>query len=339
MALSRQQQHLNASTPLKNMNVHLHAQHTPQGTVFSGQADMNFLFDPNSPFVLQSTHLDFKNLKARILNADLLQLKIDQLQGSWVSREEHAISAENILASAHWPQGSLAMVTLSARIYNGDYRSRIFLDTASMPWQIKEQVKIDAIDINRLGSTFSIFQQCHGLLSGNFDLQSLKNMQLGGALMVKDGNFHDPDFLPWMAQTLQMPALDPLTGVDLSCHFKIDGNSKMLEDLKLRTDGLNLNGSFDIDPEDLVSSRMAVRFSKTLLSSSPIGRSIIGMVQQAWTLPFEFRLSGNIYKMNFQWDHSPLKNKVHQHMFAFVERMIDRRMNANPPAITQNPGL
>ena len=314
------------------MNLHLSAQNTPYGVVFNGQTDMNFIFDLNAPLVLQSMHLDFNNLKARVMNTDLLQLKINHIEASWISHEEHKIITENILAGIHWPQVSHAIITLSAQIYTGNYRGRIFLDTTSLPWQIKGQGKIDAIDLNLLGNTFSIFQQCHGVLSGDFDLQSFKDLKMTGAFRVHNGDFNDPTFLPWVAQTLQMPTLEHLSGADLSCHFKMDGNSKMLEDLNLHTDDLNLNGFFYLDSENLVSSRMAVRFSKALLGESPIGRSIIGMVQDAWTLPFEFRLSGNIYKMNFQWDHSPLKDKVRQHMFAFVERMIDKRMNANPYA-------
>jgi len=330
MSLSRQKQHLSAAAPLKDMHVHLYAQNTSEGLTLNGQTDLNFLFAPNAPFILQSMHLDFKNLKARIMNTELLRLKTNHMEISWVSHEEHKISAENFLVGIHWPKMSHAIITLSARMCSGRYRSRIFLDTTAMPWPIKGQGKIDAIDINRLSSTFSFFQQCDGILSGHFDLQSLKNIKLTGALIVHHGHFNNFTFLPWVAQTLQMPTLNHLSGADLSCHFKIDENTRMLEDLNLRTEDLHLNGFFHLDAEDLVSSRMAVRFSKALLGESPVGRSILGMVQDAWTLPFEFRLSGNLYRMNFQWDRSALKDKVHQHMFAFVERMIDARMNANP---------
>ena len=127
-----------------------------------------------------------------------------------------------------------------------------------------------------------------------------------------------------------MPSLNHVSGADLSCHFKIDGKSKMLDDLKLNTEDLDLSGFFHIDEDDLVSSQASVRFSKKLLSESPIGRHIMGLVRGAWTLPFEFSLSGNVHRMNFQWDNSPLKDKVRQHMFSFFERMIDRRMDAHP---------
>ena len=141
-----------------------------------------------------------------------------------------------------------------------------------------------------------------------------------------------------------MPSLDHVSGADLSCDFKIDGKSKILEDLKLNTGDVDLSGFFHVDTDNLVSSQGSIRFSKKLLSESTIGRHIIGLVHGAWNLPLEFSLSGNLYRMNFQWDKSPLKDKVRQHMFSFFERMIDQRMDANPsykvtiPSESVSPG-
>jgi hypothetical protein len=339
MTVLRQKQHLNVQTPLKDITLHLNAQNTPQGLFFNGQADLNFLFNAHPTAVLQSAHLSFKNLKARIINASLLQIKIDQLGASWMIPDERKILVDDILTGIHLTGVSHEIIALSARIYTGHYRSRLFLDTASLPWQVKGQGQFEEIDINRIKDAFSVFQQCHGLLSGSFDLQSLKNMKLGVTLAVHHGDFNDAHFLPWLARTLQMPSLAHLSAADLSCHLRIDGHAKMIDALRLQTSDLDLNGFFHLDAEDFVSSRIAVHFSKPLLNESPMGRSIIGMVQNAWTLPFEFRLSGNLYRMNFQWDHSLLKDKVRQHLFSFVERMIDRRVDANPFNVTQNPAL
>ncbi len=330
MTFHRQTRHLNAQESLKNMDLRLHAQNTAQGLSFDGRAFLDFLSNPDSPWSPQNARLDFKNLKARVINTNLLQFKISNLDASWMGPDEHKISAEDLLTGIELAQPSQAMIALSARIYAGHYNGRIFLDTTSTPWSIKARGEFEGVDINRLGDTFSFFQQCHGIVNGGFDLESWKDMQLTGALTAHHGDFHDPDFLPWVAKTLQMPTLERLSGADLYCLFKIDGRSKMLDDLRVQTDDLNLFGFFHIDAGDLVSSRMSVSFSKALLSESPIGRSIIGMVQGAWAFPFYFRLSGDLYRMNFQWDNSPLKDKVRRHMFAFVERMIDRRMEADP---------
>ena len=296
-----------ADIALKNTKLHLHAQNTPQGLVLKGWADYD------------RVHVDFENLKALIINDNSLKLKIKQIQSIFsIQGNEYKVPLENLLASINFADPYQKTITLSARMFAGHGYSRIFLDTTSLPWQIKGQGNFDGIDIT------------HGLLSGTFNLQSSKNIELSGILVLHNGTFDNTDFQVWAAKTLQMPSLSHVSGADLSCRFKIDGKSKMVDDLKLNTDDFDLSGSFHLNADDLVSSQGSVRFSKKLFSESDIGRHIIGLVRGAWTLPFEFRLSGNVYRMNFQWDNSPLKDKVRQHMFSFFERMIDRRMDAHP---------
>ena len=165
----------------------------------------------------------------------------------------------------------------------------------------------------------------------DFKLISSHNTKFSGNLILDNGYFINSRFQSWLATALQMPSLNDVSSAGMSCHFKIEGKTKMLDDLKLKTDDLDLSGFFHLDADDLVSAQSSVRLSKKLLSESPIGRSVIGLVHaKAWELPFEFSLSGNLYRMNFQWDDSALKNKVHRHLFSFFERMIDRRMDDRP---------
>jgi hypothetical protein len=338
---SRQKQKLNLQQPLKNINLSFHAQNTLRGISFKGLADVYFILDPAPHPFLKSVHVDFEDLKGRIVNGNILKLRIKQIQSIFsMESNEHKVLLENLLASFDFARPYQKIIGLSARMYAGHLHSRIFLNTFSLPWQIKGQGKFEGIDMKRFSADFFSFKQCYGLFSGTFNLNPsktsfassklLQDTELTGTLALHNGNFYDSDFQEWVAKTLQMPSLDNLSSTDFSCDFKIDGDSKMLGNLKLHSDDLDLSGFFDLDADDLVSSHGSVRFTKNLLSESPIGRKIIGLVRGAWTLPFEFSLSGDMHRMNFQWDSSPLKDKVRQHMFSFFERMIDRRMDAHP---------
>ena len=319
---------VNPKSPLESMQLHCHAQNTPRGIIFKGTSDLNFLFDPDSPASLQRIHLDFKNLKTLIVNGNFLKLRINQLQSAFtIHRNEYKVLQKNILASINFSKPYQKDIVLSAGVYAGNWDSRIHLNTAVVPWLIKGQGEFKNIDMDRLSDTFYFFKQCHGLLSGNFNLQSSKNTELVSTLTLHHGVFNDSDFQAWIAKTIQMPSLNHVSRADLSGRIKIDGKSKMMDDLKLNTDNFDLRGFFHLDADDMVSSRIAIRFSKKLLDESPRGRDIIGMVRGAWTLPFEFSLSGALYRMNFQWDNSPLKNKVRQHIFSFIQRMIDQHMD------------
>jgi len=322
-----------ADIALKNIRLHLHSQNTPQGLALKGGADLN------------GTHVDFEDLTGQVVNNNFLKLRTKRIQAIFpVQGREHKVFIDDLWASIDFARPYQKIIALSARMYGGNFHSRIRLETSSLPWQLKGQGQFEGIDIGLLSSSFSSLKQCHGHLYGNFDLQAPKNTEFTGALTLHNGDFDNTDFQVWAAKTLQMPSLDHLSNAEMSCRFKVDEKSKTLEDLRLNTDEFNLRGFFDLDADDLVSSQDSVRFSKKTLSESPIGRQIIGLVRGAWTLPFEFRLSGNIYRMNFQWDNSPLKDKVRQHLFSFFERMIDQRMDAHPvyrvtiPSESVSPG-
>ncbi|MBF0570685.1 MAG: hypothetical protein HQL12_02315 [Candidatus Omnitrophica bacterium] len=323
--------HIDPQKPLESINLNFHAQNTLQGLFLTGQSDLNFLSVLGHPPSLQKVHLDFENLKALIVNGDFLKLRIQHMQSIFSAQgNKYKISLSDLWASLNYSKPYRKNITLSSGILTGHCQGRIFLDTASFPWQIKSQGSFKGIDINLLSSTFSYLTGCHGLLSGSFMFQSFKNAGLTGDMAIHDGNFDTSSFQKWMAKVLQMPSLVHSPNTNLSCHFKIDRQSKMLDKLTLHSDDLDLNGFFNLDADDLVSSRISVRFSKKLLKESLVGREIISLVHGAWTLPIEFSLSGNVHRMNFQWDNSPLKDKVRQHMFSYFEQVIDQRMDAKP---------
>jgi hypothetical protein len=157
-----------------------------------------------------------------------------------------------------------------------------------------------------------------------------KLWKMHGRLRISNAHFENSDLQLWMSQTLQMPSLSKVSGAEFSCRFSTDGRSKIVDDLKLANEDFDLRGFFHLDADDLVTSQGNVRFSQRLMDESGIGRRIISLVKEPMSLPFEFRLSGNLERMNFQWDTSPLKIKVRQHIFSFFQNMVDRRLDAHP---------
>lgn len=329
----RQAQHVTTQEPLKNIHLHLNSQKILRSIVFQGASDINFLVSPDSSTSLQSIHFDFKDLKARLINNNFLRLKIKNSSLSLNLKNKILppvinIPIDDLWASFNFTKPFQKSLTLSAKMMDGNFYSRVFLDTTTLPWQVTSQGRLNGLNIYQ------------GLLSATYRLQSSKNIELSGSLNLHNGEFNNTIFQNWMAAALQMPSLTRVSNANLSCRFNINNESKILDELKLNSDDLNLNGFFHLDADDLVSSQASVQFSKKLLSESPVGRDIIGLVHGAWTLPFNFSLSGNVRRMNFQWDKSPLKDKVRQHMFSFIERMIDRRMDykVTMPSESVSPG-
>jgi hypothetical protein len=240
-----------------------------------------------------SARVDFTHLKIMLLNGNAIKLIGDSALFS--TSKNRALSPIKIafgdfLANIDFHDRGHAAVTLSAGVFNGRLQSRIFLDTTGDPWAVKLQGSFDGVTINPL----------------------------------------DTPYPRWLAQNLRMPSLQHLSQVDMSGRFKIDGQSKMLDDLKLHADDFDLSGFFHLGADNLISSRGAVRFSKKLLGENPVGAHILGLVKGAWTLPFEFRLSGQAPHVNVEWEKSTLKDKVRRHLLAIFAHAIDRRMDAHP---------
>ena len=84
-----------------------------------------------------------------------------------------------------------------------------------------------------------------------------------------------------------------------------DGKLKTRDSTYKKTEDLDLSGFFRVNPNDLVSSRIAILFSPQLLQESPVGQKVLQIVPRARGLPSEFRLSGNRRSMIFQWEDSP----------------------------------
>jgi hypothetical protein len=124
-----------------------------------------------------------------------------------------------------------------------------------------------------------------------------------------------------------MPSMERLSGVELFLRFKFNSQIAEFNDVRLHSDDLNWNGFFHLDSNHLVSSRNSILFSRELLSESPIGQKVIELVPKAWELPFEFQLSGDLNRMNFQWEDSLLKRKVEDRIPHFIEQSIQQRMD------------
>ena len=160
----------------QHITLHLHAQNSPQGLVLKGWAD------------LDRVHVNFENLKAQIVNGNFLKLKIKQIQSLFsIHGNGHKVFLEDLLASIHFAETYQKAIALAADMYAGHLYSRIFLNTAFLPWQIKSQGKFEGIDMDRLSNNFSFFKECHGRLSGNFNFQASTDINLTGHLALQNG--------------------------------------------------------------------------------------------------------------------------------------------------------
>jgi hypothetical protein len=283
LSYDRQDGHVNAQDPLRKIAIDLHGQLDHRGVLTSGDMDIDLFSKRSANMSLQKFGLAFEDLGAQVINDRLLKLKMRRaavLLRTFGS--EHKISFENLLTSIQRPTDAQFKMTLSAGLYGGSYQGLIVEDIASHPWQTKARGSFDKIDISRLSEIWEHFEKYHGQATGTFYFRASRSFSLTGSLSVHGGRFQDLDFLPWdVPKIFQMPSLDHLSGADLFCHLRFEPQSIEFRDVALRADDLDVNGFFRVDPDDLVSSEIAIRFSQQLFGESPIGQKILKLVPRA----------------------------------------------------------
>jgi hypothetical protein len=98
-----------------------------------------------------------------------------------------------------------------------------------------------------------------------------------------------------------------------------------LEDIRLTSKDVGIDGNFSVDSENLVSSRLLLSLSQDLLRKSPKFRSVLSIFEkEKSSLGFYFQLSGNMNAMNFQWLPSEDKDRIQTRIPDFIERLIER---------------
>lgn len=321
--------HVTSQEPIKSIDINVKGQLEHQSVLLNGGIDLNLFSDVKLKMPLSRVNLELKDLTASVINDHLLKLTIKQTLGIFEANgREHKISLENILISFQRDKKAQFNVNLSSQLYGGQYRGKLMLDTSSAPWQVVTHGQFDNLDINRFSELMAYFNKCKGYVSGVFDIQMPQNPSLTATVLMRQTSAEDLSFLPWsVSKILQMPSLEHLSGADLFFHFKINPQVVSLDKVRLHTNDLDLSGSFRLEPNDLVASKVSVFFSQALFNESLIGQKIAQLVPKAWDLPFEFRLSGDLHRMNFQWEDSLLKKKVEQRLPNFIERSIEQRVN------------
>jgi hypothetical protein len=325
----RELNHIRAQDPLIAMDTTIRGETNYQGVLMDGQMDFDLFSNERIHMPLQKVSVVFNHLQTAVINDSLLQLKAKEVLSSFLTyRSEYKFSLENFLASIQRGQKAQFIAALSTNLYGGRYQGQMTIDTSPSPWQIQVRGKVEEVDVSRLSDLIKYFNKGKGYLSGSFDVQAPTNMSLQAVVSMREGEFTDFSFFPVaVSKIFQMPSLDHLSEADVSLRLKLNRQEAAIDNFKLRSNNINLHGSFRMDANNLVNSQMSILFPKDVLGESPIGQRVMRLVPQAWQMPFEFHLSGDISKMNFQWDDSPLKRKIEQRLPHFVERTIEQRVD------------
>ena len=164
------------------------------------------------------------------------------------------------------------------------------------------------------------------------------NLDLWGRVSVQKGSLDNFEFFKWLAELFDIPDLVKVDFQKASSNFSVNAKGAGLQQINLESTDVLINGDFGLGEHDLVSSQLALTFSRQLLEESPKFTSLLRLVGGDMTeFCFEFQLSGILDKMNFRWRQSDFKNRLQKAIPGFMERRIDKNIEDAIQAISVEP--
>jgi len=184
------------------------------------------------------------------------------------------------------------------------------------------------VDTDALEELAIHFAKFNGRMSSRMDFTNTPRLDLSGNLDIYDGQMTDLAFFDWLGDSFRLPDLKAIDFARATAKFSINGEHIRLRDIRLETGDVRIGGYFDVDDKNLVSSRLSLALSQELLRKSPKFRPILKIFEGDTShLGFDFRLSGNMGTMNFQWLPSEVKRKIQSRIPDFIERKIERSVD------------
>ncbi|MCK5083410.1 MAG: hypothetical protein KAR31_10925, partial [Candidatus Omnitrophica bacterium] len=264
---------------------------------------------------------------------------IDLANGEIVYRtneNEHKISIGDVKISGNTKMEGLKLVEIKAPFYDGSLDGQVWIDSTQNPAKITSRVALTDVDTDAMEELLIHFAKFNGRMSSTMNFTNIPQLNLSGNIAVSDGTLTDFNFFNWLGDSFSLPDLKAIDFGRASAQFSIDKEHIQLHDIRLATENVRITGYFDIDNKNLVSSKLFLALSRDLLDRSLKFKPVLKMFEDDDShLDFDFQLSGNMNAMNFQWLPSEDKRKIQTRIPDFIERLIERDVDA---MMDPNPG-
>jgi hypothetical protein len=209
--------------------------------------------------------------------------------------------------------------------YGGGMNGRVWFDATQIPTKITALILLHDVDTDALEELMIHFAKFNGRMSSTMSFTNVPEMDLSGDITINEGKLTDFDFFNWVADSFNLPVLRATEFERGSAQFTINKDRILLHDIRLRTEDVHIGGYYEIDSQSLVTSELSLKLSRALLNKSPKFSLLLKTYKREDShLNFDFRLSGNIDAMNFQWLPSEVKRQIQSQIPDFIERRIEQ---------------
>jgi hypothetical protein len=309
--------------------------------VFRGEAFLNFDFlkkvEDSTP--LEQLQADFKEVVLSFDKYPLLKWAFkDGNLFCGTDTHEYRVALSDFDSSVNCKGGRFKLVKFKSLFYDGLLYGQGRIDLERMFPKITATVRTRDVSANKLEGLLVHFSKVFGKLTSIMYFRNDPQLNLRGRVNVQNGYLNNFEFFKWLADFFDIPTLRKVDFHKASSRFFVNAKGAGLLGMNLESLDVNLNGSFGLGQNDLVSSKLSLTFSRALLQSSPKFTPLLRLLDKDLTsLCFDFQLSGILHKMNFYWLQSDFKKRLQQAIPSFIERRIDKNIEEAIHVISVEP--
>jgi hypothetical protein len=321
----------------------------------AGKGKLNGAFDVvfNKNTVARSIpqHLEaaFQSLSFGLSPDGRFKLFIDELRLAYTpGPETYSFSLHNVDTEFDGRDKSLKLFSFSSGIFDGALTGRLGVNVSQWPLKtdcdlIVQDVsahELDAVLLSLFGAYRCLPAKLPGRIDGRFacDLTyaSYPVPVLGGNITIRDGILDNVRFFVWLSDFFNLPSLKKIDFTTVSADFVATETSAELRNIIVRASELSLDGMFDLKGREQISGKLSLSLPRELMATSPKFQLLLGLLDPKVTaVGFSFQLSGLYTSLNFKWLESDFKQRIQKLLPGFMERGIERKVQAAIQAIAK----
>jgi hypothetical protein len=295
-----------------------------------GQAKIDFIDQGEVSLSPKKAEVGFKDLSFYLdqFKRPHMDLAVGDIV-YWTSKREHKLSIKEVRVAGNTKEEGLKVIEVNAPFYDGSLNGTVWIDSLQVPSKITSNMILTDVDTDALEELLVHFAKFNGRMSSKMNFTNLPQWDLSGDITIYDGTLTDLAFFIWLSDSFRLPDLRAIDFGRVSARFLVNREYAQLSDILLQTQDVHVGGYFRVDGKDLVASKLSLGLSQDLLYKSPKFKPVLKIFpKEASPLGFDFQLSGNLNAMNFQWLPSEVKQKIQKRIPDFVERMIEKDVDA-----------
>ncbi|TBR18084.1 hypothetical protein EPO66_01670 [bacterium] len=311
---------------LKNISVNASVKLIGNKINFNGTLNIVLPEKKKGSLPLEKIELDLRELDFSMQESPLLKLSANKL-GFFckTTANEYKINLDNLMLEFYKLTPRTKLIKFRSKFYDGNVEGNGKIEIRSFSPVITALLRIKKAESNKLGGILEHFNKIHGKLGSQMYFASYPQMTLKGSLDIQGGYIEDFEFFKWLADLFNLPSLRKIGFTKAGSDFLVNEEGASLIRMNMDSPDVKLNGNFKLGENNMAKSNISLSFSRPLLATSRKFTPLLRLLENKFEfLNFDFQMSGNLDRMNFQWLKSDFRDKVSQAIPGFMERKIER---------------